>query len=576
MTNNAQSKLELLIQQQGAEKTAKAVDNLKKEINATGQAVFRLTAGTKVLAQQLGMVGLSTTSNRGKGILSAKAYEKTWADIYRGLENIDKKKRTFKQTTLGLDNIMPIPKSKMISGRFDDITTSMKKWVASAKKVSLSARQMNSGFTMANLGIMFFGMMIQRFFVNLATISLKTFKDIAGSTSYLTQGIAKLEAAWTFLKFSVGNAIATALLPLIPRIMEIVMAIGEWINRNPKLVAEIIKWGAIIGAALFLLGSFALGLNSLRSLFILMIGEKLGALLFGPLIIGLLTLIALIFVWKSDTLDTMDKIIISIGIVSVALLLLAATFMSLPIFAVAAFGLILTGFAALLQAWGYGADAFGSKWKFFTNNMYYDFIGALNKMSPGFVKWIENLWDSLPAWAKKWFAYLGFIGGSSGMVAAKIIEVIGRGRDEAYANMQDAALAFDNAVSNFNEKTILGSLLSGTLVSDLNNKLTPLQKELLEAQGYSAADNLNMVDQRESLASLKEATQQNTDYMGRLTEELKKNTETLSSATGLEFGGGERVNVENIEIKLDSSANVNLAEEIARQIKDALSRFISG
>jgi phage-related protein len=139
---------------------------------------------------------------------------------------------------------------------------------AMAKRLGNRIQQVGQKFQMWALGVMFFGMLIQRTFLNIAKISLKTFKDIAGATSAQVQGLARLEAAWSFLKFSIGNAIATALMPLVPQIVAIVMRITDWINKNPELTAKIIAWGAAIGTVFFIIGSLVLGITALATMFV--------------------------------------------------------------------------------------------------------------------------------------------------------------------------------------------------------------------------------------------------------------------------------------------------------------------
>jgi hypothetical protein len=144
--------------------------------------------------------------------------------------------------------------------------TNIKKATNSLRSINKAVTNFGKKFTMWALSTMFFGMLLQRTFMNIGKTALKTFKDIAGASSMQVQGLARLEAAWTFLKFSVGNALATALLPLIPAILRIVTTVSDWVNKNPELTAGIIGLGVALGSLLFVGSSLFLGMQGLAGL----------------------------------------------------------------------------------------------------------------------------------------------------------------------------------------------------------------------------------------------------------------------------------------------------------------------
>jgi len=118
-------------------------------------------------------------------------------------------------------------------------------------------------FEMGALSAMFFGMQIQRIFTRLATTSVDAFNKIIESSGYAGTALNQLTAYMTYLRFEIGRAINTALLPLLPIIISIINAVSLWIQKHPKLFTALIGFGALIGALLFLLGSFVLGLSGL-------------------------------------------------------------------------------------------------------------------------------------------------------------------------------------------------------------------------------------------------------------------------------------------------------------------------
>ena len=136
------------------------------------------------------------------------------------------------------------------------------------------------GFRMEMLGVMFFGMGMDKFFTGL----LKPTLDLVGA-------------------FDVMNTtLAIGLLPTgIALLTNVFLPMQTWFLSQSPLVQELIGtfivFGAVIGKLLFLVGMFALGLGSLA----LVLGG-----IFLPLLIwvGVIVLIAalivgLIFLWKN-------------------------------------------------------------------------------------------------------------------------------------------------------------------------------------------------------------------------------------------------------------------------------------
>ena len=105
------------------------------------------------------------------------------------------------------------------------------------------------GFRMEMLGVMFFGMGLQKFFTGL----LKPAMKMTGLTELLS------------------NVLAVLFLPIVLKIIDFLL---PWIDRIMNLsdetklfIGKIVLWGAAIGTALFLVGMFALGIGSLILVF---------------------------------------------------------------------------------------------------------------------------------------------------------------------------------------------------------------------------------------------------------------------------------------------------------------------
>ncbi len=137
----------------------------------------------------------------------------------------------------------------------------------SVHKLGMKFNQMINTFRMWALGVMFFGMMIQRIFLRILKTGITTFTQIQESMGFTGSAIQQVSAMFKYLGFIVGSVINRYLTPLLPVIWKIVRTIKRWIEDNPELTAKIILWGLAIGTLLMLFGSFTLGLWSIAKMF---------------------------------------------------------------------------------------------------------------------------------------------------------------------------------------------------------------------------------------------------------------------------------------------------------------------
>lgn len=110
------------------------------------------------------------------------------------------------------------------------------------------------GFRMEMLGVMFFGMGIQRFFQGL----LKPAMQMAGVFDLINQ------------------VLGIVFLPIVLALLDPLLALSNWLinlsDDTKLLLGKIVLFGAILGGALFIIGMFALGIGSI----ILAFGGLLG------------------------------------------------------------------------------------------------------------------------------------------------------------------------------------------------------------------------------------------------------------------------------------------------------------
>lgn len=116
------------------------------------------------------------------------------------------------------------------------------------------------------LGFIFGGMVIQRFFRSILTAGVMTYNKLLQGQSRTADSLTMLSAQWTYLKFAVGDAISTALEPLLPTIIRLVQTFVDWISQHQKLVTWVLILGVAIGTALMIFGQLFAFLNSFAML----------------------------------------------------------------------------------------------------------------------------------------------------------------------------------------------------------------------------------------------------------------------------------------------------------------------
>jgi hypothetical protein len=130
---------------------------------------------------------------------------------------------------------------------------------STATKLGVGIAKITGQFQAWAMSVMFFGMLIQRTFDGILKAGTGAFTKIMEASNIFGTAIQRLGLHWDYLKFTIGSAINTALAPLLPKIIEIIHAVTNWIQQNPKLAAWLIIIGLIVGTLLFLFGTLTLG-----------------------------------------------------------------------------------------------------------------------------------------------------------------------------------------------------------------------------------------------------------------------------------------------------------------------------
>ncbi len=195
----------------------------------------------------------------------------------------------------GLIMKTPMERFKILNGRMKGMRTVGGRLAQRFRLMTHGLR----GFRMEMLGVMFFGMMLQRIFIGFLRPVMEAF------------GVFDL---FRIMLLTLFLPVMEILFPPLLKIMEFFMNLPEPVQ---KAIGIFTLLGAAIGALLFIIGSFALGLGSLILVFpsIGVAVQGLGAILagsFAPLLgivaIVVAVLIGMFLAWKENFLG-MKKIV---------------------------------------------------------------------------------------------------------------------------------------------------------------------------------------------------------------------------------------------------------------------------
>ena len=185
-------------------------------------------------------------------------------------------------------------------------------------KATMLAAKQTKRFKFEYLGLLFFAMQINRTFKRITITSTSFYMKMTEGQTMASQGMTRLSASFQFLKFSIGDAIATALLPLIPAIVDIIDAISGWISQHPKLVASILLVGIALTSLLVFAISLKFAWTGLSTIFLaskkifLMIGGLLQFLM-SPIGLIIAAVVLLAIMWEKNLFGIREKVAWFVG-----------------------------------------------------------------------------------------------------------------------------------------------------------------------------------------------------------------------------------------------------------------------
>lgn len=104
------------------------------------------------------------------------------------------------------------------------------------REIATFFEKYNFGF----LSLMFIGQQFSRSLQSIIGTSISEFQKFNQNTSEASSIMTGLGANITLLKYTVGEALSTALMPFVISIIEIIQNMADWIEQHPKLTAVIV------------------------------------------------------------------------------------------------------------------------------------------------------------------------------------------------------------------------------------------------------------------------------------------------------------------------------------------------
>lgn len=170
---------------------------------------------------------------------------------------------------------------KRLNAPAQSVISSQKQLAMQLRKTHMQMRgllnvlsQVQALMMQVGLNMMFAGMMIKTTLTRVARSTIDTFLKISAGMTQGSQTILAVSAAFEYLKYTVGEAIAKALEPFLPLILDIIHWIGDWVEQNQGLTAAIVLGGIALGTFLMILGQLILALSPIIGLIKLLISTN--------------------------------------------------------------------------------------------------------------------------------------------------------------------------------------------------------------------------------------------------------------------------------------------------------------
>ncbi|MDD3093551.1 MAG: hypothetical protein PHC31_10430 [Clostridia bacterium] len=134
------------------------------------------------------------------------------------------------------------------------------------------ARMWKSNMLGMGMSFLFTGMAVKRMFDTIRTESFNTFNKLTANTDMANNATNRLNMAMDYMKFTIADAINSALEPMMPTIMNIIEGVTNWIEQNSELTGKIIIWGGAIATVVMIIGELGLALLGVYSAIAILFG----------------------------------------------------------------------------------------------------------------------------------------------------------------------------------------------------------------------------------------------------------------------------------------------------------------
>ena len=135
--------------------------------------------------------------------------------------------------------------------------------IAEQGKVMQDATRQLTRFKMHYLSLMFAGILVSRTTDKFMRDTISTMMKMTEGQSQSAQALLSLTASWEYLKFSIGDAIGTALEPVLPYIIAIVDGFADFVQQNPEATFTAIFGLLAAGTTLMAIGQIGMFMQGL-------------------------------------------------------------------------------------------------------------------------------------------------------------------------------------------------------------------------------------------------------------------------------------------------------------------------
>lgn len=239
-----------IFQPQGFKRARSELAMIRKVAKRTGIAMVKPAEATRVALERYG----------AKATTAARITQ----------TRVDMMKRRFSKLGIEIGKVG----KKTYEAR--DATTG---WAISGKEAINRLTRQTMRFKMHMLSVMFFGMFMQRIFMNFLKTSIAMYMQVTEGQTKAGKAMLRAQAAWEFFKFSIIDALT----PLLIYFTELFVKTTDWISQHPKLTQGIgifVTMAAALGTALYFIGTMSLGLMGITRWLTeigILGGAKLGA-----------------------------------------------------------------------------------------------------------------------------------------------------------------------------------------------------------------------------------------------------------------------------------------------------------